>query len=308
MQYRGNANEIERLFNLFPLIESYIEDSIGVQLTKTIIQDSPTAIFEDEFVQVQIDEWRVDKQPQFPSILQQLCTTVTTTSVPGSSNFYSPLGILLDYNTESLDWNDFHSKMSGMDQNQVSAETQGSTVSEFNIDLIDMENLELLLHEQQQRDQANPRQEQDDMISQTQTAATSNMYLHRLDVKRLFKTPEKTGEIFKKFFIALKKIDPHAAIRPVYAGDANRVPVINSPTQVQNPDLLDISKYHKSWTPNQKYGLSGQLLIESSHEFKELMHLLQHWSPHPHKLYSMSQRSDCSYEGSTFEYARCVPV
>lgn len=116
------------------------------------------------------------------------------------------------------------------------------------------------------------------------------MYIHCLDIKRIFKTPEKTCETFKRFLIALKKVDPHAAVRPVYAGDENRVPLITSSTQVQNPELLDMSKYHKSWTPNQRFGLSGQILIESSFDFNDLIQLLHPWL---HTAYYQISLAEC---------------
>lgn len=286
MQCRGNAGEIERLFNLFLIIESYIEDSIGLQLTKSIIQDS-LDVLQDKFVKVQIDNWQKDKRPQYPSVIQQLCSTLLETPDSLSSNFYLPLANPIDFPSDCCD---SYSKMSQPDANPVSASAQTSPANEFNVDLIDLDNLETLIQEQQQRDLAAPRHEHADPVSQTQSAVNTNMYLHRLDVKRIFKTPEKTCDTFKRFFVALKKVDPHAAVRPVYAADANRVPVINSSIQVQNPELLDMSKYHKSWTPNQKFGLSGQLLIESSFEFPELAHLLQPWL---HTAYYQISLAEC---------------
>ena len=60
------------------------------------------------------------------------------------------------------------------------------------------------------------------------------------------RTPsEKIADAFKRFYIALKHADKHAAIRPYYVNDANRVPSISASTQVQNPDHLDLSRYHK---------------------------------------------------------------
>ena len=284
-RYRGNASEIKRLFNLLPVIESHIEDAIGVQLTKHILQD-PSEFLQDEFVRVQTDNWRTDKHTQFPSVLQQLCSAAYASAPILASNYYYPLEIFAEFLTDFYE----NTMMDQSDVNKVSAETQTTTENRFDVEIIDMENLESLIQEQQQRDQLVQEQVSGDHVSQTQAAVHTNMYIHRLDVKRIFKTPEKTGETFKRFFIALKKVDPHAAVRPVYAGDANRVPVINSSTQVQNPELLDLSKYHKSWTPNQRYGLSGQLLIESSLEFDDLVHLLQPWL---HSAYYQISLADC---------------
>mmetsp|Transcript_28026 Transcript_28026/g.40116 ORF Transcript_28026/g.40116 Transcript_28026/m.40116 type:complete len:732 (-) Transcript_28026:478-2673(-) len=286
-KYRGNANEIERLFNLFPVIETYIEESIGVELTRNILQDS-SLILQDDYVNIQVDNWQRTKYPQYPSIVQQLCRANNTSIDYFSSNFYSPLATLPDFTS------DYFALQEMMDQptpNPISATTQVSANNTLNVDLIDMESLETLIQEQQKRDQASfLGPSHDESISQTQTAANANMYIHRIDVKRIFKTPEKTCETLKRFFIALKKVDPHAALRPVYAGDANRVPVINSSTQVQNPELLEVSKYHKSWTPNQRYGLSGQLLVESSYDFNELTHLLQPWL---HSAYYQIALAEC---------------
>ena len=286
LQHKGNTSEVNRLFNLLPAIEAYIEDSIGLQLTKSIINNS-SIILQDPFVKVQVDDWKTRKPTQYPSVFQQLSTAAKETPDSFTSNFYLPLAELTDFYS---DINELYTTMASPNANPVSATTQASDANDFDVDLIDMDNLETLIREQQQRDQIAPRNEQEDPVSQTQTAVNTSMYLHRVDVKRIFKTPEKTCETFKRFFIALKKVDPHAAIRPVYAGDANRVPVINSSIQVQNPELLDVTKYHKSWTPNQRYGLSGQLLIESSFEFLELAHLLQPWL---HTAYYQISLAEC---------------
>lgn len=150
--------------------------------------------------------------------IQKLCTTSSGTIDILASNFYSPLERLTDFH---IDFCDFYLKMSQPNAKPVSANTQASTANDFNIDLIDMDNFETLIQEQQQRVLAEPRHQQEDPVSQTQNAVNTNMCLHRLDVKRIFKTPEKTCETFKCFFVALKKVDSHATIRPVYVGDAN---------------------------------------------------------------------------------------
>lgn len=54
--------------------------------------------------------------------------------------------------------------------------------------------------------------------------------------------------------------------------------------------MIDIEKYHKSWTPNQRYGLSGQIIIESSFPFEELLLLLQPWL---HTAYYQIALSEC---------------
>ena len=64
--------------------------------------------------------------------------------------------------------------------NQVSAGTPASSLNQFDVDVIDLQNLEALISEQQQRDQENPDQEPEDPITQTQNAATAKMYIHRL--------------------------------------------------------------------------------------------------------------------------------
>jgi hypothetical protein len=189
-----------------------------------------------------------------------------------SKNFYFPLPIQTDHETAFLE---FYSKMAE-NINPVST-TQTSPVNPFDVDIIDMDNLASLISEQQQRDSDFPIEEQEAHIGTTQESLTADMYVHRIDIKRLFRTPEKRSEVFKKFFIALKKVDPHAAVRPVYTGDNNKIPILNSSTQVHNPDLLDIDKYHKSWTPNQRYGLSGQIVIETSHPFDDLVDKLFPW-------------------------------
>jgi len=273
VQAQGKHEEIQRLFNLLPAIEAYIEDKIGLQLTSSLVNNT-SDILQDNFVKIQVDDWQKGHATQLPSVLQQLCTTPTRPKVALSENFYWPIQISSEFDP---DFTEIIAMTSRTNQNQVSASTQGSGPNPFAVDLIDLDNLDALIQEQQQRDGENPEQETEEPISQSQSATNANMHIFRVEVKRIFKTPEKTCETFKRFFIALKKIDPHAAIRPVYANDANRFPPISSPTQVRNPELLDISKYHKSWTPNQRYGLSGQLLIETSFDFKTFSELMQPW-------------------------------
>ena len=239
------------------------------------------------FVQIQVDNWRIGKIAQHPSVQEQLSTTTTAATNFLESNFFFPLESFTDL---YADLSDVYLMMSQPNANPVRATPQACSTNEFDFDLIDMDNLESLVQEQQQRDQAVSRTEQDELLSQALTAVNRNIYIHRVDVKRIFKTPEKTCETFKPFFIAIKKVDPHAAIHPVYAGDANQVPVINSSIQVQNAELSNVSKYHKSWTPNQRYGLSGQLLIESSFEFNELAQLLQPWL---HTAYYQITLAEC---------------
>jgi hypothetical protein len=270
IQYQGNPTEITRLFNLFPAIEAYIEDTISLHLMRNIIQDS-TNILLDDYVKIQTDDWETERATQNPSVLQQMCTAQKSQNFL-SKNFYFPLPIQTDHETAFLE---FYSKMAE-NINPVST-TQKSPVNPFDVDIIDMDNLASLISEQQQRDSDFPIEEQEAHIGTTQESLTADMYVHRIDIKRLFRTPEKRSEVFKKFFIALKKVDPHAAVRPVYTGDNNKIPILNSSTQVHNPDLLDIDKYHKSWTPNQRYGLSGQIVIETSHPFDDLVDKLFPW-------------------------------
>jgi len=286
LKHKGNASEINRLFNLLPAIEAYIEDSIRLQLTRDIIQESST-ILQDAFVQIQVDNWRIRKIAQHPSVQEQLSTTTMAATNFLESNFFFPLESFTDL---YADLSDVYLMMSQPNANPVRATPQACSTNEFDFDLIDMDNLESLVQEQQQRDQVVSRTEQDELLSQALTAVNRNIYIHRVDVKRIFKTPEKTCETFKCLFIAIKKVDPHAAIHPVYAGDANQVPIINSSIQVQNVELLNVSKYHKSWTLNQRYGLSGQLLIESSFEFNELAQLLQPWL---HTAYYQIALAEC---------------
>jgi len=92
------------------------------------------------------------------------------------------------------------------------------------------------------------------------------------------RTPsEKIADAFKRFYIALKHADKHAAIRPYYVNDANRVPSISASTQVQNPDHLDLSRYHKGRYPNQKFSLVGHIVLESSLSFQDLQAKLSEW-------------------------------
>lgn len=54
---KGEIDNIQRLFNLFPIIEAYIEDSIGLQIARHLV-DSTTNILQDDFVKIQVDEWK----------------------------------------------------------------------------------------------------------------------------------------------------------------------------------------------------------------------------------------------------------
>ena len=69
--YKGNATEIQRLFNLLPAIEAYIEDTIGLQLMRNLVNDTGN-ILQDTFVKIQTEVWKTDKSTQQPSVLQQL--------------------------------------------------------------------------------------------------------------------------------------------------------------------------------------------------------------------------------------------
>ena len=270
---KGNTTDVHKLFQLFPAIDAYIEDIIGLQLISSLVNDK-LSILQDKFVSIQTDVWKTSNKVNFPSVLNQLCIQQKESATNIESNFYFPLNHQVE---PDFDLSFLIDMLPPPNANNFSASSQASSENQFTVDMIDLENLETLIQEQQQRDGNPPEQGTTDIISPTQNAVSASMHVLRIEVKRIFKTPEKTGETFKRFFIALKKIDPHAAIRPVYANDANRFPSISSSTQVQNPDLIDLSRYHKSWTPNQRYGLSGQLLLETSFDFDELSYHLAPW-------------------------------
>ena len=272
MATRGNTREINRLFHLLPTIEAYIEDSIGFQLMRASLLGSQELLC-DEFVKIHTDIWKTDKNTQTPSVLQQLYTTAQAYNNILSLNYYFPLQDDYEYEIDSTDP---PTTMTLPSANQISSSDKTMT-NQFDVDVIDLDSIDVLISEQQQRDSTLQVQDSNDLISQTQNAANATIYIYRIDVKRLFRTPEKTSDIFKRFFLAFKKVDPHAAIRPVYANDANKIPVINTPLQVKNPEQMDLSKYHKPWTPNQRFGLSGQLLIETSLEFTDLCQQLHPW-------------------------------
>ena len=281
--YKGNVLEITRLFNLLPVIEAYMEDTIGLYLMRNLVHNN-ASILQDALVQVQTDVWDTDRCTQRPSVLQQLCTAADIQQHPITTNYYFPLQQDLD-----IDLPVFFSTMAeNLNPANVSPTTDDDR--RFEAEFIDTNVLEELIQEQHQRDRSISTQPVEDQLTQSQYVPNGNMYLHRIDFKRIFRTPEKRCETFKRFFIALKKVDQHSAIRPVHVHDATRIPVINTPTQVQDPELIDIEKYHKSWTPNQRYGLSGQILIESSFPFDELVILLQPWL---HKAYYQVSLSEC---------------
>jgi len=111
------------------------------------------------------------------------------------------------------------------------------------------------------------------------TQEDTSIRLYRTEIKRLYnlRTPEKIGEAFKRFFIALKHADNFAAIRPFYSDDAKRIPVLSDATQVQRPEAISLQKYHHSWATNQRFSLTGRVVIESSLKFPELVRRMEYW-------------------------------
>ena len=107
----------------------------------------------------------------------------------------------------------------------------------------------------------------------------TNIYVYRISIRRRHRQriAKTLPQAFKKFVIAMKHADKCAAIRPVYLSDANKILSISASTQVQKPELLDISRYHQSWIPNQKWSLTGNMVIESSLTFQELQSVLKEW-------------------------------
>mmetsp|Transcript_16712 Transcript_16712/g.23826 ORF Transcript_16712/g.23826 Transcript_16712/m.23826 type:complete len:563 (-) Transcript_16712:152-1840(-) len=131
---------------------------------------------------------------------------------------------------------------------------------------------------------------QDDSLTQNPDG-TTNLYRYHVSIRRLHRqrSADTLPEAFKKFVITLKHVDKFSAVRPFYVNEANKFPPINSGTQVQRPELLSISRYHQSWTPNQRWALSGNMVLESSLPFQGLHNKLSDWLSNNNYTMSLSE-------------------
>jgi len=139
---------------------------------------------------------------------------IPTTTNEFSINFYYPLA------SEEITTPVFSTKMTTQ-QPQIKLETREATLynNHYHVDVIDLNRLNNLIVEQQQHDGAGvgetsmPTQSMQENIS---------IHVYRTEIKRKYnlRTLEKINEAFKRFFIAFKHADIHAAIRPYYSDDA----------------------------------------------------------------------------------------
>ena len=272
---KGNEKSIKDYFNLLPILETHIEELVGIRLLRAQ-DDSDTQqntiknLLQDYYVSLNVDKWETDRASSSPSVLQQMCAAAKKYRHFLATNYYFPLINTLE--EEETSYRTMANEISGTTTSITPASTRKLNNNNYEVDVIDLDQLDDLLNEQRMQDDLT-REEEDVEMSSTQIIeATQNpsrhamIYVYRITIRRLHKqrAADTLKESFKKFFIALKHADSHAAIRPVYLSDANKIPAITAGTQVQQIDLVDITRYHQSWTPNQKWALTGNMVIESA--------------------------------------------
>ena len=292
---KGNETEIRACFNLFPIVEAHIEDLIGLRFLQAQQHydgacDQQT-LLQDPIVATITDHWKTDKIYSSPSVFQQVCMTAKQYKHILSQNYYFPLlPFLIDDEAE-----DFHStfkmanNISGTDFSLASTVLQRK---EYEVDYIDLDKLDSVIARQQEQDGQDAEMTQDDSIMMpSDTDKHTNLYRYRISIRRLYRqrSADTLPEAFKKFVIALKHVDKFSAVRPFYVSEANKFPPINSGTQVQRPELINISRYHQSWTPNQKWALTGNMVLESSHSYQSLHDKLSDWLYNNNYTMSLSE-------------------
>lgn len=160
----------------------------------------------------------------------------------------------------------------------------------YDVDFIDLDKLDSVIAQQREQDGQDTEMTQDDSLTQNPDG-TTNLYRYHVSIRRLHRqrSADTLPEAFKKFVITLKHVDKFSAVRPFYVNEANKFPPINSGTQVQRPELLSISRYHQSWTPNQRWALSGNMVLESSLPFQGLHNKLSDWLSNNNYTMSLSE-------------------
>ena len=290
----GEEEIIKKYFAMLPILESHIDNLVDMKIfnsQREISKQSRETFLQDYYVSVNIDTWRVPTTTQKPSLLHQMCTAAKRYRDILASNYYFPLAIGQEEEKDSHE-----TMMNQVSTTNTTADTpinEEGTQNSYQVDLIDLETLESLIEEQRKNDL-----EVDDEI-QTQNEeinkANGTVFVHRIELTRMLrmKTPEKIGESFKNFYISFKRADPHAVIRPFYKNDAYRIPSINDSTQVQKPDMLDVSRYHQGFRPNQRFSLTGKMVLETKLTFDELKSKLEPWLQ---KNYYEISLSECQTE------------
>ena len=153
--------------------------------------------------------------------------------------------------------------------NNNDEEMENTNNNNYHVDKIDLEQLDQLLAQQRVTDR-------DESMSQTQDTATQpqdqqkKVFVYRIELYRKFNSQTSIRDLFKSFYLAFRKVDPHAAIRPIYTNDASRIPSISAPTQVQKMEQIDLSRYHQGFVRNQIFSLTGKMVLESALEFDDL--------------------------------------
>ena len=294
---RGNEPEIKKYFQLFPVLDAHIEDLISLHLTQayqytTNANEKLQSILQDYFVTINIDKWDSTKTPQYPSVLQQMCSAAVKYRNILTTNYYYPLYSETAAVPDYIEADKTKNQISGSDT-ATSTPMAIDNNQNFNVDVIDLAQLDSLISQQLIQDDST-----EDQLSST-PAPTQNanrhasMFVYRVVLRRLYgvKTPGTSrSEAFKSFYIAMKHEDNQAAVRPFYSGDANKLPSITASTQVQKPELIDIQRYHRGFIPNQKFSLTGEMVIESSLSFEALEIALSGWL---HKNYYSMTLSEC---------------
>ena len=293
---RGNEKEIKKYFQLFPILDAHIEDLISLHIIQAqqCIHNATTTldhVLQDYFVTINIDNWDSQTKPQYPSVIQQMCNAAVRYKNILTTNYYYPLYIEEEHHqhTASLETDTMANQISG---SATDPSTPMAIDNNFHVDVIDLAQLDSLIS-QQLNDDAN-----NESLSMTPDATQNvhrhaSLFVYRIVLRRLYgvKTPGiSRNEAFKSFYIAMKHEDNQAAIRPFYSGDEQKLPSITASTQVQQPEQIDIQRYHRGFVPNQKFSLTGEMVIESTLAFEALEIALSGWL---HKHYYSISLSEC---------------
>ena len=250
-------------------------------------------IIQDYFVTINIGKWESTKSQQYPSVLHQMCSAAARYKNILEENYYYPLFIDTD---DTININEIMTNhITGTDTPAPPLRANPNN-NNFNVDVIDLAQLDDLIAQQHIQDELNDENEDDEIMEPEPTQNANRhttMHVYRVELRRLYgvKTPGiSRGEALKSFYVAMKHEDPLAAIRPFYSGDADRIPSITSATQVQKPEHIDVQRYHQGFVTNQKFGITGKLVIESALSFDALEIALSGWL---HKNYYQMSLSDC---------------
>lgn len=248
-------------------------------------------ILQDYFVKVNLDKWDSSVAPRYPSVVQQMCSAAKKYKNILQENYYYPLYDDSETYTNTTYLEDF--KMTNQISGSANESPTPMAVDNFNVDVIDLAQLDSLISQQLVQDEPTTEPLSLTPAPTQNVSRHTSLFVYRIVLRRLYgvKTPGiSRSEAFKSFYIAMKHEDNQAAVRPFYSGDEQKLPSITASTQVQKPELIDIQRYHRGFIPNQKFSLTGEMVIESSLAFDALEIALSGWL---HKNYYSMSLSEC---------------